>query len=542
MAGPRLRDNVGEIHQFIQSNSNRLEHSHDLLCIYEGDLLRFIEEMFKEEMGPQSFKAVRPRIPPFNLLTKIVDKLSRIYQQGVQRTVIEGNDEDKALVDFYIEQFDMDSRWNQGNEFYNLDKYNLMQPFYDFNEGKPDLRAVPNDRFLPFSDNLMDPTKITHVILFMGRGLKKRKNATGRSEETGQVDIIWVYSNEEWIIIDGDGDLRLDLMIAEGNPEGINPFGALPFTFINSSQNFLIPPIDSDTKRMTVLIPALFADVNYAVKFQSFSQIFAFNVDKANWTLAPNAVHFVDASPGTDKEAKVETVKPQVDISEVVNLAVTELGIWLNTKGIKPGSVGQISAENMASGVSKIVDEMDTADLRQKQATVYSRKEEQFWDLVLNKMHPVWVSLGLVENTHIFSASASVQVSFAPQSPLVDRQSLVDTANKEIQSGLKSIKTSREQLNPDWTQERLEEEEQRIVTESTISIQSPLAEQEGSEEAQAEEETNQHTHQAEAGTIGPSNDLGDGTHSHDEGWSVAPFGAGHIHTNLETDEISGPPI
>jgi len=67
-----LRDQIQEIHEFVESNNERLQHSNDLLCIYEGDLLRFIEAMFKSEMGPESFKAVQPRIPPVNLRACLV--------------------------------------------------------------------------------------------------------------------------------------------------------------------------------------------------------------------------------------------------------------------------------------------------------------------------------------------------------------------------------------------------------------------------------------------------------------------------------------
>lgn len=338
--------------------------------------------------------------------------------------------------------------------------------------------------------------------------------------------------------MDSEGDLRTDLMAVEANPQGINIFGELPFTFINSSKNLLIPPKDSDTKRMTVLIPALFGDLNYASKFQSFSQIFAFNVKKQNWPAAPNAVHFVDAEAGTDKEPKIETVKPEVDIADVIQLAVTELALWLNTKGIKPGAMGQITMENAASAISKVVDEMDTVDLRQKQASNYSRKEGEFWDLVLHKMHPVWVSLGLVTNKHLLTVGVSVRVTFPPQKPMVDRGALVDTANKEIASGLKSAKTVREELNPDWDETRHTEEEKRIAEESTVTIDVETPAEETTEETEAQGTA--HTHTSEAGTIGPVSNSDGTNHGHDEGWSITPFGAGHTHT--KDGEVSGPPI
>lgn len=463
-----LKDDVPKLIKWIESNQSILTHSKDLVCIYEGDLLRFIEEMFKQEMGPNTYKAVKSRIPPINILTKLVDKLSKIYQQSPNRTVVDGSDEDQALVDWYIEQFDMNNRWNQGNEFYNLDKKNLMQPFYDERRATPSLRAVPNDRYLPYSDNDMDPTQMTHLIFLAGRGLKKVRSATSDVKE---VDIYWTWTDMEFIIYDSDSDVRLDLMTEMGNPEGVNKFSEIPGTYINQSQNFLVPPADSDTKRMSILIPALVGDLNYAAKFQSFSQIFVFNAKDADWTIAPNAIQFLDSKGGEEKEPKIQVVKPEVDITEVIQLTVTQLAMWLESKGIKPGSMGSVTKDSLASGVSKIIDEMDTAELRQKQVTVYSRAESEFWDLVLNKMHPVWVEENKVENRHIFSPTASVDVSFIEQRPIISRKEVVETAQMEVSNGFLSTMSAMKRLNPDWSDDRIEEEMQLMDEENTVTVQ-----------------------------------------------------------------------
>ena len=463
-----IKDEAPQLAAYIEDNKARLHHSHELLCIYENDLLKFIDEMFQKEMSQNTYKEIITRIPPINVLIKIVDKLSRIYQEGVVRRVIEGSDQDQELLEWYIEQFNADHKFNQGNEFYNLDRINLMQPFFDEENGKPSLRAVPNDRYLPYSTNAFDPTIPTHIIIHAGKRLVKTdskglRNPRGRSNKS--VDVYWVWTAEEIVLIDQDGVVQRDEMTAKGF-DGLNPFGVLPFAYINSSQNFLLPPSDSDTKQMTVLIPALMADLNYSSKYQSFSQLVAFNWDNANPTFAPNAVHYVNDDPNNpDSKASMEVIKPSVDITEVAKWIVTQLSMWLNSRGIKPGTMGDLSADNLASGVSKMIDEMDTAENRQKQAAVYSRAEERFWDTVLNHMHPYWVSQGLVENRHLFTGDG-VQVEFPPQTPMIDRKQLVETAVMEIQNGLRSVETVIQDLNPRWEQERIDEELLRIEGEA----------------------------------------------------------------------------
>jgi len=142
--------------------------------------------------------------------------------------------------------------------------------------------------------------------------------------------------------------------------------------YVNRSPNFLLPPEDTDTMRMTVLLPVLLSDLNYAVKYQAFSILYGINVDDQNLAKSPEAFWMFKTDPGDDNKPEVGQIKPQVDITEVIQLIVTELSMWLNSRNIRPGSVSNVSAENMVSGISKLVDEMDTSDDRQKQAELYA--------------------------------------------------------------------------------------------------------------------------------------------------------------------------
>ena len=466
-----LREEIPALLSWVRENDGRLKHSHDLLCMYENDLLRFIEDMFKAEMGPQTYEAIRPRIPPINVLRKIIEKLAMIYAETPDRRVVDGSDQDQELLQFYVDLMDPDGNFNQSNEFLNLDRYNCIQPFFDETVSKPAMRAIPNDRWLPYSTDKMNPTRWTHLILHMGQNMK-HCSVNGKSEDK-PVQIYWAYTKDEFIIFDSDEDPRFDLMAEAGNPDGINPLEEIPAVMTNSSRSFLVPPMDSDTKRMTILIPALLSDLNYSAKYQSFSAIFAFNMQKEDWTFAPNAIHFADDKPGGEGAARVEVVKPQVDFTEIVQLIVTELSMWLNSRGIKPGSMGDLNQNNLASGISKIIDEMDTSEIRQKQAKIYSQAEEKFWELVLKKYHPIWVSEGRVENRHTFTPTAFVEVGFPPQKPIISRGELVDTAKKEVEAGFLARRTAMEMLNPDWSDERIEEEIEDMDRGSFVDIGSP---------------------------------------------------------------------
>ena len=391
-----------------------LEHNKDLICILEGDLLRFVEAHLDSELSPEAYKRAKPRIPPINVLKKIIDKLSRIYQKNPRRVVVDGSPADEELLSWYEEQLNVNQKWNIGNEYFNTFKNCLMQPFYDPGQAKPKLRAIPNDRFVAWTTNRVDETIPTHIALPAGTRIKKDEN----SRKERMAEIFWVWTADEFVVMDADGDLDRQAMAAMGNPEGLNPFGVLPFTYVNRSHNFLVPPMDTDTKRMSVLVPALLGDLNYAVKFQAFSMIVGINVDDENIAIDPSAFLSFKSDATVEGQPSVQTIKPEVDIDQVIRLIGAELSMWLNSRGIRPGTIGTATPEGMASGISKIVDESDISEERERQVEFFQQAEQEFWGTLLKRMHPIWVSQGLVENRTMFSENAKVEVEFAEQLPL----------------------------------------------------------------------------------------------------------------------------
>jgi hypothetical protein len=126
-----------------------------------------------------------------------------------------------------------------------------------------------------------------------------------------------------------------------------------------------------------------------------------------------------------------------------------QVSIWLDSKGMKTGSIGSLTTENAASGVSKMVDLADVSEEHDQQATMYSRKEEEFWNTFFTKFYPFWVKQGKIENFGTFSANAKVKVEFMPKTPLVNRGKLVEDLVKEVEAGFISIERAIMNLNPD---------------------------------------------------------------------------------------------
>ena len=445
-----------QIIEHCKTQQYLIGHNTQLFDIFEGDLLTYVIDELKATFSEKAFKRILPRVAPINVLKKIIDKLSKIYQQNLFRTVIGGNEQDSILLKSYEKSFAINMKMNQSNEFFNLFKNNLIQVYYDPKKRSLQVRVIPSNQFTVWSNDPIEPNIPTHVILYYGK-------------RNGKETYI-IYSNTNFVIVNEENEIQRDLMMATGNPEGIIPWGQMPFIYVNKSMNKIIPIQDTDTLKMTKLIPILLSDLNYAVMYQCFSIIYGIDVDDKNLEMNPSSFWHFKSDPTTNKKPEVGMIKPQVDIGETLSLIQSELAFWLETRGIKAGSMGSLDGQNAASGISKIIDEADTYEDRIKQIGYYVDAEERFWDLVLHKMHTYFVSQGMIDNKYIFTSTATVETKFPEQKPLVSRQEMVNTLKTERDAGFISTEKAIKRLNPEMSENDIDELMVEISEERTIEI------------------------------------------------------------------------
>jgi hypothetical protein len=439
----------------VSAQSDTLQINYKMLDILEGNLEPYIIRNLERLLSKRVLNYAMERIVPINIVPRYVDKLSNIYQTGVMREVSDGTDQDFELLNWYEKQLFINQVMHQANRLYNACRSSLVHPY--ITEGGPKLRVIPNDRFVVVSEDPIDLTNPTMIILIAGRDSKKR-------------EIYWVYTKDEFAVIKSDASIDFAAMEAMGLGDGINPYGVLPFVYTNQSHLRLIPTPDIDTIRMAEYVPAALTDLNLAALFSSFSITYVKNGEISDPTYAPNALWFLK-SDDPEKEVEIGTLKPEVDYQEVLNLIQSEMSLWLGSKGIKTGSVGALQPDSATSGIAKIIDEADTFDIRQSQTVTYSKTESQLWDMILNKMHPIWVSQGMVENRTIFSSTAEVTTRFSVVPVGSQRSQIIQEQRDEYAAGFTTRSRAIAALNPQMTYAQIEELESDIDEERGMPIE-----------------------------------------------------------------------
>ena len=205
---------------------------------------------------------------------------------------------------------------------------------------------------------------------------------------------------------------------------------------------------------MTVLIPKLMADLNYSVMFGCRSQIVGIDVEMDNVEMSPDSLWIVNSIEGEGKTPSIDTIKSDVDVEKVLKLINTELGLWLDTKGIKTGSIGKATVDNAASGISKLIDESDASAVNRKYKKIFANGEKRLWKLLPN-LHETWIATNETEMTKLFSSQFDPMVELVDMKVIPNNKELLEEMKIMSELGIFNEEVGLRKLNPDASEEEI---------------------------------------------------------------------------------------
>lgn len=440
---------IQDITQYIQDNSARIRTNAKLFDIYEGDLLRFVRDALRHELHRQSFEQAVSRISPINIDKRLVNKLSKLYTNPPERRA--NNRRDQQILEYYEKNMNIDSIFHDCNIFYNNHKYCLLQPYLDPKTGTPKARSIPASRFLVRSVDRLDPSRPTEVILFMGQN--------GNSYE------YWIYTDEELVKILDDGQV-----ISRDE----NPYGRIPFVYINKTRHDIMPAPDEDLLQMSILIPVLLTDVNYATKFQAFSIIYGVDLDMDNMTLGPNNVWSFKSDPEKNIKPEVDILSPKADVQGMMASIEAQLSMFFESRNLKRSGRGRAGVETAQSGIALMIQNLDVTDDIREQRVKFQEAESELWDLIINYLHPVWVSQ-FKDMKLNFSQGAEVEVEFPEIKAISSEDEVLEREILKLDNNLTTRRMSLSKLYPAKSQKVIDEMLKEIEAENGQGFRLPDA-------------------------------------------------------------------
>jgi hypothetical protein len=315
-------------------------------------------------------------------------------------------------------------------------------------DGNPALRELSFDRFLVMSDSKESPEEETIFIKFMGC-------------KTSEPDsmLLFAYTNEEFDAFYLNGATAEEYLTEN---KGVNLYGVIPFVYGKRQKHKLIPTLDSDMLSITKAISVMLTDAAGAQMFQCFSILYGIDISAENMKMSPNAFWSLKSDKDSDKKPVVGSIKPEADTQKVLDFVTNIFILWLETKGIRVGSMGNTSGGNLASGISKIIDEMDTYEVKNKSMEWFKKDEEELWNKKLPLIHNYWIKSGMVDASKVPALipnpeKMSIEVEFEKPTPMMSRADQIANVKSEVDLGTMSLEVAIKTLHPDYSEDIVSE-------------------------------------------------------------------------------------
>lgn len=468
MAKP-LNQLIPDILKHINNHQDYLQFNYDLYKVWQGQVKERVMESLKEEIiSPSAYNRAIKRIPSINVIQKTTQKLSKVYAVPPKR--LTDNDTDKEIMNIIEKRGNVNQALNVANNILNLHRGCYVEPFVD--EGKIKLRVLAYHQFLPFSDDKNNPLNMTVLIKLLGKErpiiTEQLYDEDGTKNESTEdqireVDIYSLTSDKEHVIIDSAGNIREDIMAERGLTSSINPFGKIPGVYLNSSDFELVPYTNQAGFDISILIPKLLTDLNFAAQYMSHSIIWTKNADIGNQDINPDAVVDLGDSDADGGDPEIGTIDPKVDIEKILQLVEFELSAYFSSVGIKTATQGSMMPGREASGFAKAMDEGDASQERTAQVEKFREWEAELWKCLAN-VQGVWSREGIVEERRTFTPTFSdtFSVKFAEMKVLkTDKQKLEEIKMQQDQK-LMSRRQALKMLHPDFTEAQLDKWEKEL--------------------------------------------------------------------------------
>lgn len=438
-----LRDRRKEIIDYVKANADFLNTNNEALNIYEGNLLPYIDKILQSSLSANYYNSIKDRVLPINILQRFIDKVSATYSKSPSR--ISEDAREQEFVDFYKEALDIDQSGYIADAYSNLFKGFAWEPYVDKN-GKPAIRELPFNSFIVMSDSSVNPEEETIFIKLMGK--------KGESEDSM---LLHVYTNEEFDAFYLNGAEASEYLVEN---QGINVIGTIPFVYGKRQKNRLLPVLDSDMLKIAKAIPVMLTDAAGAQMFQCFSILYGVDVNFDNARMSPNVIWSLKSDRESDKNPQVGTIKPEADTQKVIDFVMTIFTLWLETKGVRVGSMGQVSGTSQASGIAKMIDELDVYEIIKRQQEWFEKDESELWNLKLPKIHNYWIKSGMVNPSKVpglMPDELNIEVEFEDPKPLKSRMEEITEIKAEIELGTMTMEQAIKLLHPEYDDSKIEE-------------------------------------------------------------------------------------
>lgn len=451
------------------------EQATDRYLYYNGQVKPIIKKWIKKEFKkPETVEELIARLVPINIVKKIIDKTAAVYTEPPLRMA--GNDDeiDQNTIKEYEYGMNLNVRMKDVNAYYKLDKKVLLEMYLN-SLGIPSCRVLPSYSYKVFSHNLNSPEIPDLIVKIVN---------PGEIDPTKQRYLFW--TNDNFLITCGFGRVQLNEMMSYNNPDGINPYGTLPFVYMADSAISIEPICDDDLINTATAINVILTDLLFSNKYQNWSLIYTIGVN-ADLPCSPNSIIQLDPLPDGTMPS-INQLKPEPNIDGSLRIIESLLSMLLSSRNLSVKTISNtITVDNIASGVSKAIDQSEVLEDRKKQHDAFMRFEGELWNKLAFNMMPVWNKSELILDQYRkeFSSDFFININLKEPQVMLSEGERIDIESKKIEKGFSTLEMSLKTLYPDMNDNQIQD----LILDIQLEKVNKFAAFQGISEENVKEET-----------------------------------------------------
>jgi hypothetical protein len=468
---------------------------------YKDKTHLYVVEMLLKQFAPQTVAEMQYAISDVSIARKIVNKLAKVYDHGVERKVElvgkAGNvaedaadpeevDPNRKSVDDLAKKLKLNRALKKANRFLKLQKNGLiftkpqkkqdgkfniavqvLSPFlYDVlpnPENNEEAMVVVLSHFTPVFKRYYDVVEPAvhgqQVTQTRGSDGQNQAIADVHEDEAGpaQGDFIW-WSPNFHFTTDEKGEIKPN----KDNPGNSNPLQELPFVELHDDQDGTYWADGGDDLCNGALqINALLTHLNHIAVLQGYGQLVGTgkNLPK-QMQLGPNHAILGEYQEG-EPEPKFQYISANPPIDEQLRLVEAQVALLLttnnlSTSGVSLGLKGS-SMGNFASGIALIIDKSESIEDTTEQAETFIDAEPLLWKKLFKWKAVLASSEVLSEELAAIAdipENARVTPHFPNAQPIISEGEHLDNLKKRQDLGLNTRAELIMKDNPGMTKEQ----------------------------------------------------------------------------------------
>lgn len=502
-----------------QENMQRKHTAYKWHQCYKDNTRQYVVENMLNQFDFETVVEMRYSIANVSFMKKVVDKLARVYSNGVQRDL--PSKPDTAKLKELEKLLCINSELKTTNRYLRAQRnaalYIKPCPIYTDDGLKWTIKPQPLVPYLyDVVEDYFDRTKpmayilsnykaqtnpywnidgstrgVTATSLNPGNSIDEKIADTPLDAGQGELETFIFWTDKYHFTCDANGEILTDV----NNPNNLNPFGIKPvINFAIDQDGQFWAQGGSDLPQGAILLNSILTHANHIAVTQGYGQAFMTGENlPSKIKIGPTRVIRGEYKKDEQPQPTFEFVSTNPQLDSIRGLVEAYLALLLTTNNLSTsGIASQLNGSQSApSGIALIIDKAESLEDVQDQRQVFLDREPIVWKVINSIISAYGDSMidELKVNKLPDGFEKNLMIRFFDPTPIMSEKEKLENLKLRQELGLDSMVDLIMKDNPSMTKEQAEEKLKVILAEELVRRSQPMGEDEDIEDESDENGT-----------------------------------------------------